>query len=425
MRVLHVNNTDLDGRGFNGYDLMSHMDALGVTSHQVVTHKKSDDPRVIELVLPPKPGAAMHAIHAIERRLGVSVTPPFGTPPAPAGLSRRARAIASLPEFRRADVVHYHLIHNRVLSVADLRWLSSLKPTVWSWHDPWAATGHCVYPMGCEGWLSGCSPCPHLEYHFALKTDTAGAQWQAKADAYRDAEMTVVVASEWMAEIAARSPLLPSSTPVVTAPYGLDPDRYLDPSQKRESRSALGIAPDEFVVIFRATNSQYKGLPTIVNALALRAPERPTTLVTVDTPGLLERLADNYTLLECGWVRDRDFYAQLLNAADVLLMPSTAEAFGLMAVEAMASGIAVITAEGTALPAVTATPEIGIQVPSDDALALREALDALSRNPELATERGRLGRELVHERYTTEQVARAHYDIYERVIGAQQRRAPR
>lgn len=416
MRVLHINNTDLDGRGFSGYDLMYQMDALGVTSTQVVTHKTSDDPRVTELVLPPMPGALMQTIYAAERRLGVSVTMPLGTPPVPAGLSRRARAIASLPEFRRADVVHYHLIHNRVLSVADLSWLSSLKPTVWTWHDPWAITGHCVYPMGCEGWLSGCSPCPHLEYHFALEDDTAGAQFHDKATAYAGAAMTVVVASDWMADLAARSPLLPPSTPVVTIPYGLDPARYRDPSHRRESRAELGIGADEFVVLFRATESRYKGLPTIASALALRAPERPTTLITVDTAGLVDDLSGHYTLHECGWLRDRDHYARLLNAADVLLMPSTAEAFGLMAVEAMASGIAVITAEGTALPAVTNAPEVGVVVPVDDAHALREAIDELSRDSQAAATRGALGRKLVLERYTTTQSARAHLDLYRQVI---------
>ena len=81
-------------------------------------------------------------------------------------------------------------------------------------------------------------------------------------------------------------------------------------------------------------------------------------------------------------------------------MPSTAEAFGLMALEAMAAGRPVICFEGTALPAITRAPDCGIAVPMGDSTALRAAINGLSDDPREAKRRGTIGREIARRHHS-------------------------
>jgi glycosyltransferase involved in cell wall biosynthesis len=119
-----------------------------------------------------------------------------------------------------------------------------------------------------------------------------------------------------------------------------------------------------------------------------------------------------------GWVEDPALYARILSASDVLLMPSTAEAFGLMALEAMAAGRPVVSFEGTAIPFVTHAPECGVAVPMGDSAALRAALDMLVNNPRDAQERGRLGRRIARERFDhnnyLDRIAGLYRDVFSR-----------
>ncbi|XVN41144.1 MAG: hypothetical protein RCO49_00555 [Rickettsia endosymbiont of Argas persicus] len=65
-------------------------------------------------------------------------------------LYRNALQMIKMPEFQEADLVHLHIIHTGYLSIGDLPKITKLKPTVWTLHDPWALTGHCVHPFGLD-----------------------------------------------------------------------------------------------------------------------------------------------------------------------------------------------------------------------------------------------------------------------------------
>ena len=110
------------------------------------------------------------------------------------------------PVFKTADVIHYHIIHNQFISYLAFPWLSKLKPAVWSLHDPWALTGHCVHPFDCEGWKTGCRPCPHLDYPFAMRQDRAWLNYKLKDLAYRHSRLHLIVASRWMLRKVEQSP---------------------------------------------------------------------------------------------------------------------------------------------------------------------------------------------------------------------------
>jgi glycosyltransferase involved in cell wall biosynthesis len=335
------------------------------------------------------------------------------------------QVLARTREFQDADLVHYHLIHNQVISLYDLTWLFGIKPSVWTFHDPWPLTGHCVHPMGCEGWLSGCDPCPFLDRLFPLAHDHADRLWRAKKRVFSDLDLDVVVASSWMLDMVRRSALTSHFERVHLIPFGIDARLFVDDGEKRDSRRRLGIPEDDFVVFFRAQSWEVKGLPSIIDAFSATPPVRSTTLLTVDGRGMLKSLRGDYRIVDLGWVADDALYPRLFSACDVFLMPSLAEAFGLMAVEAMAAGRPVVCFEGTALPAVTHAPECGIAVPAGDANALRAALDRLAADPSEAARRGQLGRAIVAEQYRLEPYLDSLAELYRSVLARHDERVGR
>src|ERR1035437_5121473 len=181
MKVLHVTDEDLPARRFNGYDLLDDLASRGVQGKQAVLRKSSDNPDVVSLFAGRWDEDLQLRLQEVERRHSINnLLFPWG------------RLLERTKEFRDADVVHYHLIHNQVISLYDLKWLFGLKPSVWTFHDPWPLTGHCVHPMECEGWLSGCEPCPFLDRLFPLAHDKADQMWRAKKRLFSEIDLDVV-----------------------------------------------------------------------------------------------------------------------------------------------------------------------------------------------------------------------------------------
>ncbi len=401
-KVLHVNDIDLQGRRFNGYDLLADLAPRDVHCTQAVLTKLSRNPQVIQLMRGYGDYTLQHALLRIERDLCMdNLLYPWG------------RRLTQTQEFSATDVIHCHLIHNRVVSLFDLPMLCRRKPLVWTLHDPWALTGHCVYPLGCEKWVEGCEGCPRLKAQFPMERDCADRMWRVKQRVYTQLDADIVVASPFMYDMVKRSPLTSHFDRVHLIPFGIDPAAYLDDGEQRSSRKKLGIPESDFVILCRATNSEFKGLDSILESLMLRPPVRPTTVVTVDKRRLMRPIARDYNVVDLGWVDSEDKLKRILCACDLFLMPSTAEAFGLMALEAMAAGRPVISFEGTSVPSVTHAPECGIAVPMGDARALRDAIDMLAENPGEAQRRGDLGRVLASRHYARDDYLDALTSLYE------------
>ncbi len=403
MNILQVGNTDVVGGRFNGWELRKPLSARGHETHYCVWRKDSDDDRSYELTSSRYRWFINDTVcGGIEKRLSIqSLFYPLS-----AGLFFDRR-------FRGADVVHYHLIHDRFFSLAALPLLTRRKPSVWTLHDPWAMTGHCLYPLDCDRWRTGCGECPRLGIPIAMVADRTAFMWRVKKALYRRSKIDIVVASPWMRRMAEESPLV-SGLRIHLIPYGIDLGVF-KPGDPDDAKRRLGVRPGSLVVCFRAAEGEFKGLEHVRESLRRLAVVRPVCLLTLQGRGLVDALRGKYQVVDLGWVDDVARTVDAYNAADVFLMPSTAEAFGLMAVEAMACGKPVIVFEGTSLPEVVAAPDGGLAVPCGDAQALSAALARLLEDDGERLAAGRRALAVARERYDVERQADRLVALYESV----------
>jgi len=135
---------------------------------------------------------------------------------------------------------------------------------------------------------------------------------------------------------------------IVVIPNGFSPSEFNPErcAERRDSvRAMLGLAPDHVALLFVANELERKGYRTVLNAMQeLRSPDLRLIVVGRSDMRLAKKLAFQFGLadqvLACGATDDvAGFYA----AGDIFVLPTQYEAFCLAILEALGSGLPVIT----------------------------------------------------------------------------------
>jgi glycosyltransferase involved in cell wall biosynthesis len=408
--VLQVSTWDEAGARFDGLEIHRASRRVGARSSMAVSHRSVADAGVFSVStrLTRRVDALLNRL--FEERLGFQRI--FAT----SGLALFLRR-----EFWTADAVHLQIIHGLPwFSLLLVPLLSRIKPLVWTWHDPWIFSGHCIHPLDCELWKTGCGHCPDLSLTLAVPRDSSAANWKLKRFAVRRSKGVIVVASEWMKRRVEESGMA-EHLECRVIPFGVDTTIFR-PRDAVESRRALGIEVDAHVVAFRDRGpEEFKNSALVVEALRRHHPTRRTYVLCFESSTTARQLAGQYEVIDLGWVASAEKAAGVYSASDLFLMPSRAEAFGLMAVEAMACGVPVIVAEGTSLPRLVNAPHVGVSVPQGDGEALAGAIGSLLADPDARRRRGEAGRDLAVSQYSFQRYLDAHLRLYEEVTGRRSR----
>lgn len=119
-----------------------------------------------------------------------------------------------------------------------------------------------------------------------------------------------------------------------------------------------------------------------------------------------------------GWA-DRRTTISLFNGCEFFVLPSRIEPFGIVNLEAMASGKAIVATKVGGVPELVTNGINGLLVEPNDIESLAKNIVYLHKNRELRELMGRKGRELVERNYTWERIAEGYLEVYKK---AQERR---
>lgn len=203
---------------------------------------------------------------------------------------------------------------------------------------------------------------------------------------------------------------------VRTVPYGLDRPPTAAADRDR-ARRRLGVPDDAAVVGAVARAVPQKGLDVLLRAAPRVLAEHPGARLVVVGDGPLrrglERLAERLGIASSvrftGWVDDA---ADLMPAFDLVAVPSRWEGLGLVALEAMAAGRAVVASRVDALEEVVEDGRTGLLVPPEQPGAVADAIGSLLAEPARAAALGAAGRRRLEAVYTVERMVDGTVAVY-------------
>lgn len=167
-----------------------------------------------------------------------------------------------------------------------------------------------------------------------------------------------------------------------------------------------------------------KGFDIALRALPKIVMQIPGTrlLIGGDGPALpkLKRLSEDLNITNLvdfkGWISPENV-PELINSSCIVIVPSRwREAFGLVALQAAQMARPVIATRVGGLPEVVKDKETGWLVPKEDSDELAKAVIYLLRNPEIATEMGRKGRQRAERVFSLSNYVDEYDALYKNLI---------
>ena len=208
----------------------------------------------------------------------------------------------------------------------------------------------------------------------------------------------------------------------VQVPCGVDTDHFR-PRSRAAARRRLGLPADEPLVLYVGRIEPLKGIDILLRAAAEMEGRFCLLVVGGDSKDSrrkseLRRLAEEIGITERVFFQDAVSHERLplyYNAADICVVPSYYESFGLVALEAMACAVPVVASRVGGLLETVRDGETGYLVPWRCPEPFAERLEMLLANEPLRRSLGRMARAAV-ERFRWSEVATRVEDVYHELV---------
>lgn len=240
--------------------------------------------------------------------------------------------------------------------------------------------------------------------------------------AYENAAAVIAVSAGMRADILRSYPQVdPARVRVIH--NGIDVERWR-PVQDPAFLSSIGMDPDRPSVVFVGRITRQKGLPYLLQAARLLPPEVQLILCAgaPDTPEIMAEVQEGVRLLQqtregVVWIErmlPRDELSAILAAATTFVCPSVYEPLGIVNLEAMACGAAVVGTATGGIPEVVDDGVTGRLVPIEQVqdgtgtptdpdrfvADLAAVLTEVATDPARAREYGEAGRERARTQFS-------------------------
>ena len=240
----------------------------------------------------------------------------------------------------------------------------------------------------------------------------------------------VVVAT--VAELTQLRFLYKANGNMVVIPPGVDVSHFY-PIPADEAKLYVGLKPEDRMVLFVGRIEPLKGVDTLIQAMSclqLKETKRPVHLAIIGgDPGAspeemtaemarLQKLCDDLGLDQSVVFlgqRDQDKLPYYYSAAEVVVMPSHYESFGMVALEAMACGTPVIASEVGGLAYLVRDGETGFTIPDQEPEELCDKISWLLNDQELHKTMSARAVEYAQD-YAWDKIAKQILEVYEGLL---------
>jgi starch synthase len=202
---------------------------------------------------------------------------------------------------------------------------------------------------------------------------------------------------------------------------GIDAQQYT-PDRDTAVLARYGIDPGRPSVVFVGRVTRQKGPQVLLRAATRLDPQAQLVLCAgqADTPELqaeVSGLAQRLRAARSGviWIPAmlaKPEVIQILSHATVFACPSLYEPLGIVNLEAMACGTAVVASDVGGIPEVVDAGRTGLLVPADDDAALAEAINSLLADPARAAQYGAAGRARAVAEFSWDSIAALTAELY-------------
>jgi D-inositol-3-phosphate glycosyltransferase len=373
---------------------------LAQRGHQVDVFTRRTDPDAPETM--PMAAECGSNGKASARLVHVTAGPPrvLDKQMLPSHLDAFEQGVAAFAEEKQ---LHYDMLHSHY-------WLSGVvaERLKARWRLPHVAMFHTLGEVKSRSRISEVEPDARIEAEAAIARHA-----DRVVVASRDEQQSLV---RFYGADAAR---------IAVVPCGVNLDLF-QPVAKEEARRQLGLRDDDRILLFVGRVEPLKGIDILLGAAAHLNGESDCFVLVIGGDSAakdgemahLRDLASELGITErvsfLGAV-DHERLPAFYSAADVCVMPSFHESFGLVALEAMACGTPVVASRVGGLTATVRDSETGYLIPWHCPEPFAERLELLLGNEELRRAFGRSAREEV-ERFRWGNVAEAVLALYRELI---------
>jgi alpha-maltose-1-phosphate synthase len=249
--------------------------------------------------------------------------------------------------------------------------------------------------------------------------------------AIESAAAVIAVSDGMRADILSAYPAVPPQR-VHVIRNGIDTAQY-SPDSGTGVLAGYGIDPGRPSVVFVGRVTRQKGLPVLLRAaeqldrsaqLVLCAGQADTPELEAEVSGLVQHLqATRPGVIWISGMLARSEVIQILSHATVFACPSLYEPLGIVNLEAMACGTAVVASRVGGIPEVVADGQTGLLAPPGDPAALAAAINALILDPARAAAMGAAGRDRAGAEFSWATIAAQTAGLYAALAQSWQRRS--